>query len=177
MNTIKNFVKKIAAAGLCAVLGFSAMTFTETSIGITGHALAASAMEQRNASVDSVGVQVIQTGKRFIGVSYKFGSKSGSTATFDCSSFTQYVFKQHGIDLPRVAKNQATVGVYVSRNNLQVGDLIFFHSTNRVNGINHVAIYAGNGMILHTYGAPGVTMSNLNQGVWDSGYITARRVL
>jgi lipoprotein Spr len=82
------------------------------------------------------------------------------------------VFKQNGISLPRSSKQQSTVGTYVSRSQLQPGDLVFFYSP-----IHHVAIYMGNGKLLHTYGKGGVTVTNLNTGWWNSHYTTARRVL
>lgn len=118
----------------------------------------------------SLADQISATGKQFLGVPYKFGSKSGVTSTFDCSSFTQYVYKQNGISLPRDSRQQSTAGTYVPRNQLKPGDLIFFYSP-----IHHVAIYIGNGQILHTYGKPGVTISNLSS--WESRINTIRRVL
>lgn len=123
-------------------------------------------------SASSTANNIISTGKRFIGVPYKFAAASGKTNRFDCSSFTQYAYKQNGVTLPRTSIQQSKVGVYVPRNQLKPGDLIFFYKP-----IHHVAIYMGNGKILHTYGKPGVTISNLNSGWWDSHYTTARRVL
>lgn len=115
---------------------------------------------------------IISTGKKYMGVRYVFGAKSGRTNAFDCSSFTQYVYKVNGIYLPRSSKQQAKTGRYVPRSQLKPGDLVFFYSP-----IHHVAIYIGNGKILHTYGKPGVTISNLNYGWWSKHYTTARRVI
>lgn len=123
-------------------------------------------------SASSKANSIIATGERFMGVRYQFGAASGRTSAFDCSSFTQYAFKQNGIKLPRSSRQQAQVGTYVPRNQLKPGDLVFFYSP-----IHHVAIYIGNGKILHTYGKPGVTISNLNSGWWSKHYTTARRVL
>lgn len=123
-------------------------------------------------SASSLADKIIATGLKFQGVPYKFGAKSGNTDAFDCSSFTQYVFKQNGISLPRTSKQQSTVGTYVSRSQLQPGDLVFFYSP-----IHHVAIYMGDGKLLHTYGKGGVTITKLSKGWWDSHYTTARRVL
>jgi lipoprotein Spr len=123
-------------------------------------------------TASSTADNIISTGKRYLGVRYQFSAKTGNTNSFDCSSFTQFAFKQNGITLPRSSKQQSTVGTYVPRNQLQPGDLIFFYSP-----IHHVAIYIGNGKILHTYGNPGVTISDLNSGWWKSHYTTARRVL
>ncbi|QGQ98651.1 NlpC/P60 family protein [Paenibacillus psychroresistens] len=115
---------------------------------------------------------IIATGKRFIGVKYKFGADSGSSKRFDCSSLMQYIFDKSGIDLPRSSHDQSRVGTYVSRNNLKPGDLVFFYSP-----VHHVAVYIGNGKILHTWGDPGVTISDINSGWWGHNYTTARRVI
>ncbi|TDF95586.1 NlpC/P60 family protein [Paenibacillus piri] len=115
---------------------------------------------------------VISTGKKYMGTPYKFGAKAGQTRTFDCSSFTQYVYGKHGVKLPRTSKAQSKVGTYVSKNNLKPGDLVFFYSP-----VHHVGIYIGNGKMLHTYGAGGVKITNMNSSFWKSKYKTARRVL
>lgn len=76
-------------------------------------------------------------------VKYVFGAQS--YPYFDCSSWTQYVFRQYrGIQLPRTAEAQSKVGTFVSKNNLQPGDLVFFQGTYKA-GISHVGIYLGNG--------------------------------
>lgn len=128
--------------------------------------------EAATVSAASKASDVIATGEQYLGVPYKFGSRSGSTASFDCSSFTQFAFKQNGISLPRSSRQQSQAGVYVPRNQLKPGDLVFFYSP-----IHHVAIYMGNGKILHTYGKGGVTISDLNSGWWNSHFTTARRVI
>ncbi|GGI46525.1 glycoside hydrolase [Paenibacillus marchantiophytorum] len=115
---------------------------------------------------------IITTGKQYLGVRYKFSALKGSTSSFDCSSFTQYVYGKYGINLPRSSKQQSQVGTFVARNQLQPGDLVFFYSP-----IHHVGIYMGNGKILHTYGSPGVTISDMNSGWWSKNYKTARRVI
>ncbi|NOU94962.1 NlpC/P60 family protein [Paenibacillus sp. LMG 31456] len=115
---------------------------------------------------------VIATGKRYMGVPYKFGATAGQTRNFDCSSFTQYVYAKYGVNLPRTSQAQSHAGTYVSKSNLKPGDLVFFYSP-----IHHVGIYIGNGNMLHTYGAGGVKISNMNNSFWKSKYKTARRVL
>lgn len=120
---------------------------------------------------------VINEGKKYLGVPYKFGAPSGSTKAFDCSSFTQYIYKKVGVKLPRSSKQQAKAGKYVSKSNLRAGDLIF-SDTNRDGKINHVSVYMGNGKLLHTYKkGVGVTVSNFKGSAWDKTYVTARRVL
>ncbi|MDR0266905.1 C40 family peptidase [Paenibacillus sp.] len=124
------------------------------------------------AASATTGDQIVATGKQFLGVPYKFGAKSGITSAFDCSSFTQYIFKKYGINLPRSSKEQSNVGTYVPRNQLKPGDLVFFYSP-----IHHVGVYMGNGKVLHTFGKGGVTISDMNSGWWNTNYTTARRVL
>ncbi|NOV02905.1 NlpC/P60 family protein [Paenibacillus sp. LMG 31457] len=132
---------------------------------------------QASATATSRASQVISIGKKYLGRPYQFGAKAGQTNTFDCSSFTQYVFKRIGVNLPRNSKSQSKVGTYVSRSNLRAGDLVFFSIPGKPGVINHVAIYMGNGNILHTYGAGGVRITKLSSGTWSSRYMTARRVL
>jgi cell wall-associated NlpC family hydrolase len=115
---------------------------------------------------------IIATGKKYLGVPYQYGAAKGSTSRFDCSSFTQYIFGKQGIQLPRSSKQQLSVGKYVPRSQLKPGDLVFFYSP-----VHHVAVYIGNGKIMHTYGKPGVTISDMSSGWWSKNYTTARRVL
>jgi murein DD-endopeptidase / murein LD-carboxypeptidase len=123
-------------------------------------------------SASSTASNIIKTGEQFMGVRYQFGARTGNTSSFDCSSFTQYVYRLNGVNIPRSSKQQSQAGTYVSRDQLQPGDLVFFYSP-----IHHVAIYMGNGKLLHTFGSPGVTITDLNSGWWSSHYATARRVL
>ncbi|SEM90179.1 C40 family peptidase [Paenibacillus sp. OV219] len=120
---------------------------------------------------------IISTGKHYLGVPYKFGAKSGITSSFDCSSFTQYIFKKNGITLPRSSRDQSRAGTFVSKSNLKAGDLIF-SDTNRDGIINHVSLYIGNGKVLQTYRVGiGVTISTFKGSIWDKTYKTARRVI
>jgi cell wall-associated NlpC family hydrolase len=122
---------------------------------------------------------IINYGNTFLGTPYKYGAKYGNTMFFDCSSFIKWVYRNY-ITLPRSSADQAKAGKYVSRSNLRKGDLVFFRaygSSRSSTKITHVAIYAGNGKLLHTYGQGGVRYTNLNSGSWSDRYVTARRVL
>lgn len=130
--------------------------------------------EQSNVSLAD---KIIQTGEKYMGTPYQYGAKSGQTRTFDCSSFTQYVYKQHGISLPRSSRQQAQVGTTIPRSQIKKGDLLFF-TTSKSNGqIGHVAIYAGNNRVLHTWGPGGVRYDSLSTGWLNKGYVTAKRVI
>jgi cell wall-associated NlpC family hydrolase len=151
------------------------------SIAISGAAatLAAPHTTHAASSVSSTTLanKIAATGKKYLGVPYKFGAKAGLTSVFDCSSFTQYIFKKNGISLPRSSKSQSKVGVKVSKSQLKAGDLVF-SDTNGDGIINHVSLYIGDGKLLHTYRVGvGVTISTFKGSVWDHRFVTARRVL
>ena len=147
------------------------------SIALSGMAVVAP--QQAEAASSSKADKIIDLGLKYLGTPYKFGAPAGSTKVFDCSSFVQYVYKRNGISLPRTSRSQAKVGHYVKRSELRKGDLVFFWTSRTGRGkIGHVAIYMGNGKILHTYRKGiGVTVSKLNSKYWSSHYVTARRVL
>jgi len=128
-------------------------------------------------SNESLADQIIKTGEKYLGTPYQYGAPSGQTRTFDCSSFTQFVYKQHGINLPRSSKQQAQVGVTVPRSQIKKGDLLFFKTSKSNGQIGHVAIYAGNNRVLHTWGPGGVRYDSLSTAWLDKGYITAKRVI
>lgn len=81
---------------------------------------------------------------RFQGNPYVWGGTS-LTRGADCSGFTQSVFKNFGIRIPRNSRAQASSGKRVSVSNMKKGDLIFYSKNGR---INHVAIYIGNGKVV-----------------------------
>ena len=87
------------------------------------------------------GRAVVNTALSYQGVPYRWGGESPDG--FDCSGLVQYVFARHGIDLPRVAKDQAQAGTPVAVSDLAPGDLVFFGSP-----VDHVGIYAGDGKMV-----------------------------
>lgn len=131
------------------------------------------------SSTSSVADKVIKIGEKYLGTKYKYGSSKDTTKTFDCSSFTQRVFKEAGITLPRDSRQQSTVGKTVAKKDLKKGDLIFMKSSAKgaSDRITHAAIYAGNGKILHTYGSPGVTYSKFDGTNWEKRVVKIKRVI
>lgn len=121
--------------------------------------------------------QIIKAGLKYKGTPYKFGARSGQTRTFDCSSFTQYVFGLADVKLPRDSRQQSRVGKTISKSNLQKGDLLFFKTGNRADGkIDHVAIYMGDGKVLHSIPNGGVQVAKVNS-YWERTFVGAKRVL
>lgn len=116
---------------------------------------------------------IIATAKKYIGVRYLWGGTSPNTG-FDCSGFVQYVFAQNGITLPRVSRDQYTVGTPVDFNNLQPGDLVFF-SIAKNGVVDHDGIYIGNGQFINSSSSKGVTVYTLGP-YWKSVYLGAKRV-
>lgn len=130
-----------------------------------------------NEESSALADKIISTGEKYLGTPYEYGAKSGQTRTFDCSSFTQHVFKQNGIDLPRNSRQQSTVGTTVSKSQLKKGDLLFFTTKSSGGKIGHVGIYAGDNKILHTWGPGGVRYDSLSTGWLQDGFVTAKRVI
>ena len=103
---------------------------------------------------------------------YKMGglSKHG----IDCSGFTYLTYRSRlGCNLPRTTELQAKTGNKVTRNNLRVGDLIFFQTSFFY---NHVGIYLGDSKFLHASTSKGVIISSLKEKYWHKRYWMARRV-
>jgi cell wall-associated NlpC family hydrolase len=106
------------------------------------------------------------------GVRYRIGglSKSG----IDCSGFAYLTFRSKlGITLPRSTRQQARLGSFVKKKNLQTGDLLFFKTgvTTR-----HVGIYLEKHRFLHASTSKGVIISNLDDDYWKSHYWQAKRI-
>jgi len=96
--------------------------------------------------------EIIDTAKEFLGIKYVWAANGPNC--FDCSGFTKYVYKQNGITLPRYSGHQANVGIKVSYNELEKGDLVFFDTEHKFKGkVNHVGIYIGNGKFIHASSA------------------------
>lgn len=123
---------------------------------------------------------MLATADRYLGTRYRYGGESPAEG-FDCSGFVQYVFGRHGVDLPRTSAQQAGAGRAVpgAISALQPGDLMFFDTEGR--GVDHVAIYAGEGRLIHAAsGAGRVRYDDLgtDRGQWLlERLVASRRVL
>ncbi len=109
----------------------------------------------------------------YLGVRYRYGGSS--SRGFDCSGFTSYIYRQHGISLPHSASAQYRHGRAISRSELQPGDLVFFRTRGR--RISHVGIYIGDGKFVHASSSRGrVRIDTLNSGYYKQRYVGARRI-
>ena len=106
------------------------------------------------------------------GVKYQMGgdSKSG----IDCSGFVQKMYKSSfNLDIPRNTSTLSGMGYEISKNELEIGDLVFF----KTGKTNHVGIYLDNGKFMHASTKIGVTISDLNSDYYLNSYWKAQRVI
>ena len=109
----------------------------------------------------------------FLGARYRFGGSSRSA--LDCSSFTQQVFREQSVKLPRTAREQFYVGNEVVRGDLKKGDLVFFQTYARFP--SHVGIYLGNRKMIHASSREHrVVISSMDTPYYLSRYLGARRM-
>lgn len=121
------------------------------------------------SSVQAVsGDAIVAYAKQFLGDPYQWGGESPSG--FDCSGLVQTVFHHFGIQLPRVAKDQATVGKVISQSSLKPGDLVFFNTTGAT--FSHDGIYVGNGQFISATDH-GVRISDLSNPYWSPRFTRA----
>lgn len=117
--------------------------------------------------------EILTYANTFTGVPYKFG---GTTpAGFDCSGYIRHVFQKVGVQLPRQADEQYTVGKKVEKQNLQPGDLVFFETYEP--GVSHSGIYIGDGQFISATSSSGVAVADIDDGYWGPRYVGAKRVL
>lgn len=94
--------------------------------------------------------KVVDLAQSLLGVKYSWGGTT--TSGFDCSGFTQYVYKNAlGVNIPRVSRDQARAGSAVSVSNAKAGDLLYF-DTMGTGQTSHVGIYLGDGKFVHASG-------------------------
>ena len=127
------------------------------------------------APTTSERTKIIEYAMSFIGTRYVYGGASPSTG-FDCSGFTQYVFKNFGYSLNRSSAAQIKNGTAISKDELRPGDLVFFSRAGYA--VGHVGIYVGDNSFIH---APStgdyVKISSLDEAYYLTRYVGARRIV
>lgn len=130
---------------------------------------------QVNRGINSDVRQVLTTALSLMDKPYVIGGNGPNT--FDCSGYTTYVYKQHGISLPRTADAQIKVGVPVSKDQLIAGDLVFFGYYNS-RDVRHVGIYLGDGTFIHASSSNNrVIITSLSSNYFVTNYKGATRLI
>ena len=129
---------------------------------------------QQHGFTNPINQNIEQTAKSMLGIEYKYGANG--PYRYDCSSFTKHVFLQQGIKIPRISRNQAKVGRFVYKSQLQKGDLIFFDSK-KSSRVSHVGIYLDDGQFIHASSSKKrITVSSLNSKYYREHFKWGRRV-
>ncbi|MFC7403850.1 C40 family peptidase [Georgenia alba] len=143
------------------------LTIPDGSGGATLSGSTGSSAESTSEPVEETGTvesstgEVVDIARQYIGTPYVYG---GSTpGGFDCSGFTQYVYSQVGIELPRTTDDQLYAGTQVSESEAQPGDLVW--------SPGHVGIYSGDGNYIAAY-APGEPLSE--RPIYDENSVFVR---
>ena len=116
--------------------------------------------------------------KNLLGKKYVWGATGPNK--FDCSGFTQKVYRTAGINLPRVSREQAKVGKYITYENLKRGDMVFFDTNHKkVGKVNHVGIYLGDSKFIHaSSGNKKVVITSFNKRrYYKNRFLWGRRII
>ena len=174
----KNWYKITTSKGVTGYVAKEYLTFYSVGKPSSSSSSSSGSSSNSNPPVNQTAAQkIVSTAKKYLGVKYVYG---GTTPKgFDCSGFTQYVFKQCGYSISRTSRTQATNGTAVKKSELQVGDLVFFSSYRGQSTIGHVGIYIGGGQFIHASSGTGycVKISSLSEPFYVDTYKSARRIL
>ena len=125
-------------------------------------------------SATAGGYEVSGTALAYRGVPYLDGGSDPNG--FDCSGFIWYVFRAHGVSMPRTVAEQSQWGTKVESAELRPGDLVFFTTT--APGPSHVGIVIGGDSFVHAPSSTGVVrVERLSTAYWSARYLFARRVV
>ena len=143
---------------------------TETSKTDTSSSSSSTSSSSKTSSSKVTGADIVAYAKKFLGCKYVYGATGPST--FDCSGFTQYVYKHFGYTISRTSSAQRSDGKEVSRSNIQLGDIVCFSG--------HVGIYVGDDNFIHA-SHPGdvVKISSLSSSYYTTTkpLLSIRRIL
>jgi peptidoglycan DL-endopeptidase CwlO len=131
------------------VLGTKTTSKTNWASAAAAAGLSGTGTDYATASAGTASEQgVVSEAMKYLGVPYQWGGTDPSKG-LDCSGFTQLVYGNLGIDLPRTASQQATAGQPVaSLADARPGDLVCFDYSSSRPGVDYVGIYIGNGQMI-----------------------------
>ena len=169
----------IAPLSLILLTSCAQSTFNNSAMDVLSSVILAGSPSTGSRSSPASASRVINTADDYLGVPYKWGGTSPETG-FDCSGYVRYVFAKQGVQLPRTSREQAGAGQSVSArvSQLRQGDIMLFAEARKP--ISHVAIYAGDGRIIHSSSSGGGVRYddlNTNRGQWFVQHMVAARRL
>ena len=117
--------------------------------------------------------EIVDLAIGLLGTKYIFGGETING--MDCSSFVQKVYKMAGIQLPRTARYQAQMGIFIDRKDLKPGDLLFFQTYAKFP--SHVGIYIGDNKMIHaSSGAKRIIISDIYKDYYLRHFLYAKRI-
>jgi cell wall-associated NlpC family hydrolase len=165
-------LRKLVTAGFLLRIGKS---FGLVTVAVIIGSCALSKPYQDSGPPSRDAAALLQTARSQLGTPYVAGAVAPGKG-FDCSGFTQWVFRQHGVALPRQSYDQYQIGEQVKSGNWQAGDLVFFDVEKK--GASHVGIYVSRGWFVHCSSTGGrVREDFLGEKYWQKHYLGARRIL
>ena len=172
VNGTKGYIAETLLSSTQKETSRSGLTTREQSANTTNQTKTTTSTSKtvtESTSTSQSGNSVVSYAKQFLGCKYVYGGTTPSG--FDCSGFTQYVYKHFGINLNRTAAAQYSNGQSVT--SLQTGDLVMFGKS----GINHVGIYIGGNTFIHSANpSQGVRTDSMSTGYYKTNYVGARRI-
>jgi len=120
---------------------------------------------------------LVKVAKSFMGAPYKYGGET--VRGLDCSAFVKKIYDIFDVQLPRSAREQFMVGNKISKEELAVGDLVFFKTKRYVKYPTHVGIYIGDGNFIHSSSTRcklGVKVDALSSEFYSRTFVGATRV-
>lgn len=129
------------------------------------------------SAVDALALraQILKLTQKQLGARYVMGgSRPGA---FDCSGLSYYIYGKQGISLHRGGSSQPGDGIVVAKEDLQIGDLVFFREPGESYVMSHMGIYAGDNRIIHASSSKGVTYADLDSYWFKDYYLCARRII
>ncbi|MBA4494141.1 C40 family peptidase [Paenactinomyces guangxiensis] len=118
--------------------------------------------------------EIIATGEKYLGTPFSSDPEQ-QPGTMNASKFVRDVFAEHGIPLPGTANDMSKAGIDIPKDQLKMGDLVFFDNDH--DGIiTHVAIYVNENKLLHATVSKGVTYTTFSS-YWQDAYVKGKRIL